>query len=79
VNRRTKDPFGVPFWVAMMTYGMFFPLGETPYGAIPFYLILGWLVSPILSVRDTTASRAGSTATWYFTMDAAGIRLLRGA
>ena len=79
VNRKTRDPFGVPFWVAMMTYGMFFPLGETPYGAVPFYLILGWLVSPLLSERDSVARAADSKRTWYFTIDDTGIRLLRGA
>ncbi|HKT46789.1 MAG TPA: O-antigen ligase family protein [Candidatus Acidoferrales bacterium] len=49
VNRSTHDPMGLPFWVTMMAYGMFFPLGETPYGAIPFYLIAGWAMAPILS------------------------------
>jgi hypothetical protein len=79
VNRKTRDPFGVPFWVAMMIYGMFFPLGETPYGAVPFYLILGWLVSPLLSERDSVARAADSERTWYFTIDDTGIRLLGGA
>jgi hypothetical protein len=45
----TGEPLGVPFWAAMMAYGMFFPLGETPYGAIPFYLIVGWLAAPVLA------------------------------
>jgi hypothetical protein len=48
VHRRTREPLGVPFWAAMMAYGMFFPVGETPYGAIPFYLITGWIAAPIL-------------------------------
>ena len=48
VNRTTGEPFGVPFWVAMMAYGMFFPLGESPYGAIPFYLITGWIAARIV-------------------------------
>ena len=48
VNRKTHEPFGVPFWVAMMAYALFFPLGETPYGAIPFYLIVGWIAAPVL-------------------------------
>lgn len=47
--RKTGDPLGIPYWTAMMAYGMFFPLGETPYGAIPFYLLVGWLAAPILS------------------------------
>ena len=48
VNRTTGEPFGVPFWAAMMAYGMFFPLGESPYGAIPFYLITGWIAARIV-------------------------------
>ena len=79
VNRKTRDPFGVPFWVAMTAYGMFFPLGETPYGAIPFYLILGWLVSPLLSERDSVARTEDAERTWYFTIDDTGTRLVRGA
>jgi hypothetical protein len=46
---KTKEAFGIPFWTAMMAYGMFFPLGETPYGAVPFYLVIGWLASSVLS------------------------------
>ena len=52
VNRKTGEPFGVPFWVSMMAYGMFFPLGETPYGAIPFYLVVGWIAAPVLLERQ---------------------------
>ena len=48
-KRTTKDPFGIAFWTAMMAYGMFFPLGETPYGAIPFYLMIGWSAAHLLS------------------------------
>jgi hypothetical protein len=76
VNRRTGDPFGVPFWAAMMAYGMFFPLGETPYGAVPFYLILGWLVSPLLAQPNSVAVADNANRTWHFTIDETGIRLL---
>jgi len=44
-------PFGIIYWTAMMVFGMFFPLGETPYGAIPFYLVIGWCASPLLFAR----------------------------
>ena len=54
VNRTTGEPFGVPFWVAMMAYGMFFPLGESPYGAIPFYLITGWIAARIVFDEQLT-------------------------
>jgi hypothetical protein len=56
-HKLTGEPLGVPFWAAMMAYGMFFPLGETPYGAIPFYLIVGWLAAPVL-VPASVPSRA---------------------
>ncbi len=66
VNRLTGDPFGVPLWVAMMTYGMFFPLGETPYGAIPFYLMVGWAMAPVLR-REPGVSRPeyGALAAYF--------------
>ena len=47
-NRIKKNPFGLPFWAAMTTYAMFFPMGETPYGAIPLYIILGWVCAPVV-------------------------------
>jgi hypothetical protein len=47
-HRITAEPFGVVLWAAMMVLGMFFPLCETPYGAIPFYLILGWCVASLI-------------------------------
>jgi len=40
----------------MMVFGMFFPLGETPYGAIPFYLVIGWCASPLLA-HESNESR----------------------
>jgi hypothetical protein len=42
------DSFGVAYWIAVTVYGMFFPTGEAPYGAIPFYLILGCAAAPAL-------------------------------
>ena len=49
--RLTSKPFGIIYWIATMIFGMFFPLGETPYGAIPFYLLVGWCAAPVLLVR----------------------------
>jgi len=57
VNRTTGEPFGVPFWVAMMAYGMFFPLGESPYGAVPFYLITGWIAARIVFDKQLTQDK----------------------
>jgi hypothetical protein len=50
-NRVRGNPFSLPFWVAMMTFAMFFPFGETPYGAIPFYLTLGWMCAPAIAAE----------------------------
>jgi hypothetical protein len=55
--RVSGTPFGVVFWAAMTSLSMFFPLGETPYGAIPFYLILGWCVSPVLMAYESSGRR----------------------
>jgi hypothetical protein len=77
VYRTTGDPFGVPYWTAMMLFGMFFPLWETPYGAVPLYLTLGWLVSPLLSEAKPVVPASTDTRTWYLTIDQAGGQPLR--
>jgi hypothetical protein len=50
----------------MMAYGMFFPLGETPYGAIPYYLIVGWLAAPILLKSQAGQQTQFMPAETYF-------------
>ena len=50
-------PFGIVSWVSIMTFSMFFPLGETPYGAIPFYLVIGWCASPLLLAHESSERR----------------------
>jgi hypothetical protein len=60
--RVTGESFGVVCWAAMMTFGMFFPLGETPYGAIPFYLLVGWIVGSRL-VRGSLIRRPTEPST----------------
>jgi len=73
VNRATREPFGVPFWVSMMAYGMFFPLGETPYGAIPFYLIVGWIAAPVLlESRPVQHARYVPAETYFPQANASG-------
>jgi hypothetical protein len=44
-------PFGIVFWVSMMMCGMFLGRLETPFGAIPFYLITGWSAAQAVFVR----------------------------
>jgi len=77
VNRRTREPFGVPFWVSMMAYGMFFPLGETPYGAIPFYLIVGWVAAPVLlASRPVQQEQYVSTEAYFPAASSSGAAVL---
>jgi hypothetical protein len=52
-RRITGETFGVILWAAMMVLGMFFPLCETPYGAIPFYLLTGWLAAPAVFSKES--------------------------
>jgi hypothetical protein len=42
----TGDAFGATLWVALIAFSLFTPLFETPYGAIPFYLITGLAGGP---------------------------------
>jgi hypothetical protein len=44
----TGKPTAIVFWMALTTYALAFPLNETPYGAIPFYLLTGWLAAPAM-------------------------------
>jgi O-antigen ligase len=44
----TGQPFALLFWAAVMTFALFEPCFETPYGAIPFYLVIGCACAPIL-------------------------------
>jgi hypothetical protein len=50
----------------MMAYGMFFPVGETPYGAIPFYLIAGWAIAPVLHEGPAAALKSYEGLEVYF-------------
>jgi len=42
----TGEPVAFVLWLAMTAYAFAFTLNETPYGAIPFYLLIGWLAAP---------------------------------
>ena len=44
----TGKPIAIVLWLALTTYALAFPLNETPYGAIPFYLLTGWLAAPAM-------------------------------
>jgi hypothetical protein len=55
--RSSGDPFGIIYWVSMLTFSMALPLVETPYGAIPLYLVLGWCASPALLSEKSSERR----------------------
>lgn len=48
VYRHTGQAFGFCFWVLMMVRSCFTPFFETPYGAIPFFLICGLAAAPLM-------------------------------
>jgi O-Antigen ligase len=50
-DHRTSRPVGLVLWAAMLAYSVFTPFFETPYGAIPFYLLCGLLIAPVLRRR----------------------------
>jgi hypothetical protein len=59
-RRVTGEPVAIVLWLALMAYALAFPLNETPYGAIPYYLLVGWLAAPALREghRKRMAARA---------------------
>ncbi len=46
--RTTGQPFGVCIWVMTLAWATFDNFFETPYGAIPYYLLLGLALAPYL-------------------------------
>jgi hypothetical protein len=48
--RLTGQPFGLAFWAAALLSAFFGNVMETPSGAIPFYLTLGLIIGPTLSL-----------------------------
>src|SRR5579872_3137308 len=46
--RKTSQPCGIVLWAAMLSYAMFTAFFEAPYGAIPFYLLAGVWVGPLI-------------------------------
>jgi hypothetical protein len=58
--RRGSGPFGMCFWLLGMSLASFGNLLETPFGAIPFYLLCGVSLAPLL--RDPVTRREPSSA-----------------
>jgi hypothetical protein len=49
--RMTGNPFGVSFWAAVVVWSLFGDSFETPYGAIPFFIIAGACIAPLFRPR----------------------------
>jgi len=46
--RLTGNPFGPVFWTAVIVWSLFGDSFETPYGAVPFFIVAGASISPLL-------------------------------
>lgn len=55
--RMTKQPFGIVFWVLSVFVASFGNFFETPFGAIPFYLLIGLAIAPALSSEGVDDAR----------------------
>jgi hypothetical protein len=51
VYRLTGDAFGLAFWVLNLALGLFGNSFETPFGAIPFYLVTGIVLAPLFQLH----------------------------
>ncbi len=56
-DHRVSRPAGLVLWAAMLAYSMFTPFFETPYGAIPFYLLCGLLIAPAIRKGSAPIAR----------------------
>lgn len=56
--RATGQPFGLTCWAALLTSAMFTEILEGPFGAIPFYLLVGAALAPGLLVHNPDRARA---------------------
>jgi hypothetical protein len=48
----TGQPFGLCYWIMTLTVAFFSNYLETPFGAIPFYLLLGLAAAPVADIFD---------------------------
>ncbi len=56
----TGQAFGVALWAGLIALGLFEPYFESPYGAIPFYLIMGCVLA--MSLRPRPIFHSGLSA-----------------
>ena len=58
--RITREPFGLVCYAALLAMAVFEPSFEAPYGAIPFFLLVGAAAAPaLLSVRKSALPNDG--------------------
>jgi len=72
VYRRNDQPVAIVFWVTMVVYSMFTAFYETPYGAIPFFILAGSACAPILCVAPAIPNRYYMSPTQQAFPSAAG-------
>lgn len=61
--KMSEQPFGIVFWAAMLAFSVFTPFFETPFGAIPFFLLTGCACAPLFCTVKATASEKRSATT----------------
>jgi len=66
VYRVTGQPYGIIFWSMTLAAALFSNYFETPFGAIPFYLLSGLILAPVqswsIAYEDLAGSQLLSTA-----------------
>jgi hypothetical protein len=61
VYRATGEVFGFCLWVLVMLWAPFDCYLDTPYGAIPFYLLTGLAAAPLLASRPDDESNGATS------------------
>jgi hypothetical protein len=56
----TRNPFGLVFWAAVIVWSLFGDSFETPYGAIPYFIVAGACISPLFAARRAYAHPHGA-------------------
>jgi hypothetical protein len=58
--KASGQPYGVIFWFTMLSFSIFTPFFETPYGAIPFFLVTGCACAPLFCSGKAEAPATAS-------------------
>ncbi|HKX28590.1 MAG TPA: O-antigen ligase family protein [Blastocatellia bacterium] len=60
VFRQTRNPFGVAYVVMSIASAFFSNCFETPFGAIPYYLLTGLAIAPLLRSKNQPTTSIGA-------------------